>query len=57
MESSKEETTVSYGKDKKGKPIDGFDYFLKRGSFPAGREGVRFANAAHVEAVSRSPCV
>jgi hypothetical protein len=33
MESSKEETNVSYGKDKDGKPTDGFDYFLKRGSF------------------------
>jgi putative CocE/NonD family hydrolase len=33
MESSKEETTVDYGKDKDGKPRDGFDYFLERGSF------------------------
>ncbi|MGD0730075.1 MAG: CocE/NonD family hydrolase [Terracidiphilus sp.] len=33
MESSKEETDVSYGKDKDGKPRDGFDYFLERGSF------------------------
>jgi hypothetical protein len=33
MESSKEETGVSYGRDKDGKPADGFDYFLKRGSF------------------------
>jgi putative CocE/NonD family hydrolase len=33
MESSKERTTVSYGRDKDGKPVDGFDYFLKRGSF------------------------
>ena len=32
-ESSKEETPVSYGKDKDGKPADGFDYFLERGSF------------------------
>jgi hypothetical protein len=33
MESSKEETKVDYGKDKDGKPRDGFDYFLERGSF------------------------
>jgi hypothetical protein len=33
LESSKESTEVSYGKDKSGKPRDGFDYFLERGSF------------------------
>lgn len=33
MESGKEMTEVSYGKDKDGKPVDGFDYFLKRGDF------------------------
>jgi uncharacterized protein len=33
LESSKESTEVSYGKDKEGKPRDGFDYFLERGSF------------------------
>jgi putative CocE/NonD family hydrolase len=33
LESSKEEIDVSYGKDKDGKPRDGFDYFLERGSF------------------------
>jgi putative CocE/NonD family hydrolase len=33
LESSKEDTEVSYGKDKDGKPRDGFDYFLERGSF------------------------
>ena len=33
MESSKEEVEVDYGKDKDGKPRDGFDYFLERGSF------------------------
>jgi len=33
LESSKEETEVSYGKDKKGKPRDGFDFFLERGNF------------------------
>jgi putative CocE/NonD family hydrolase len=33
METSKEHTEVSYGKDKDGKPVDGFDYFLKSGSF------------------------
>lgn len=33
MESSKENAEVSYGKDKNGKSVDGFDYFLERGSF------------------------
>jgi putative CocE/NonD family hydrolase len=33
LESSKEEIEVSYGQDKDGKPRDGFDYFLERGSF------------------------
>ncbi len=33
MESNKEQTSVSYGKDKDGNPRDGFDYFLERGSF------------------------
>jgi uncharacterized protein len=33
LESSKEVTEVSYGKDKEGKPVDGYDYFLERGSF------------------------
>ncbi|HEX8813100.1 MAG TPA: CocE/NonD family hydrolase, partial [Terracidiphilus sp.] len=33
MESSKENTEVSYGKDANGKPRDGFDFFLERGSF------------------------
>jgi putative CocE/NonD family hydrolase len=33
MESSKEDFDVSYGKNKDGQPVDGFDYFLKRGSF------------------------
>ena len=33
MESNKESAEVSYGKDKDGKPEDGFDYFLERGSF------------------------
>jgi putative CocE/NonD family hydrolase len=33
LESSKEDTEVSYGEDKDGKPRDGFDYFLERGSF------------------------
>jgi putative CocE/NonD family hydrolase len=33
LETSKEETEVRYGKDKKGKPRDGFDFFLERGSF------------------------
>ncbi|MGA7859995.1 MAG: CocE/NonD family hydrolase [Terracidiphilus sp.] len=33
MESSKETTDVSYGKEKDGKPRDGYDYFLERGDF------------------------
>ncbi|MFZ0742777.1 MAG: CocE/NonD family hydrolase [Terracidiphilus sp.] len=33
LESTRERTEVSYGKDKDGKPRDGFDYFLERGSF------------------------
>jgi hypothetical protein len=33
MESNKDEVKVDYGKDKDGKPRDGFDYFLERGSF------------------------
>jgi putative CocE/NonD family hydrolase len=33
LESSKESTEVDYGKDSAGKPADGYDYFLKRGSF------------------------
>jgi uncharacterized protein len=33
METNKEQSEVDYGKDKDGKPRDGFDYFLERGSF------------------------
>jgi hypothetical protein len=33
LESTREDTGVSYGKGKDGKPVDGFDYFLDRGSF------------------------
>jgi hypothetical protein len=33
METSKGETSVDYGKDKNGEPVDGFDYFLERGDF------------------------
>jgi putative CocE/NonD family hydrolase len=33
LESSKTEIQVSYGNDASGKPVDGFDYFLSRGSF------------------------
>ena len=33
LESSKEMTEVDYGKDSGGKPRDGYDYFLQRGSF------------------------
>ena len=33
MESTKENSEVDYGKDKDGKPADGYNYFLERGSF------------------------
>jgi putative CocE/NonD family hydrolase len=33
MESGKEEIIPNYGKDKDGKPSDGFDFFLERGNF------------------------
>ncbi len=33
METSKREITPDYGKDKDGKPRDGFDFFLERGNF------------------------
>ncbi len=33
LESSKEEVAVDYGKDKKRKPRDGFDFFLENGNF------------------------
>jgi putative CocE/NonD family hydrolase len=33
MESNKEVTDVDYGKDRSGAPVDGFNYFLERGSF------------------------
>ena len=33
METSKKEITPNYGKDKDGKPRDGFDFFLERGDF------------------------
>jgi uncharacterized protein len=35
MESNKENTEVTYGKDELGEPLDGYEYFLKRGSFAA----------------------
>ncbi len=33
MESNKQETNVSYGRDAQGNPVDGYDFFLQRGSF------------------------
>ena len=33
MESGKGRITVNYGKDQNGAPVDGFDFFLKRGNF------------------------
>ena len=33
LESTKERAEVDYGKDKDGKPRDGYDYFLERGDF------------------------
>jgi hypothetical protein len=43
MESSKEEVNVGYGKDKDGKPRDGFDFFLQQGNFAkaVGRSGAK----------------
>ena len=35
LESTKERVAVSYGYDAHGYPVDGFDYFLSRGSFLA----------------------
>jgi putative CocE/NonD family hydrolase len=35
MESSKENAQVSYGTDSLGQPVDGYAYFLERGSFAA----------------------
>lgn len=45
METNKESAEVSYGKDKSGKPVDGFDYFLERGSFA---EDVKKSDQKHV---------
>jgi uncharacterized protein len=33
METNKENSDISYGKDKNGEPADGYNYFLERGSF------------------------
>ena len=33
METSKKQITPNYGKDKDGKPRDGYDFFLERGNF------------------------
>jgi uncharacterized protein len=54
MEASKKNSDVSYGKDKNGKPKDGYDYFLERGSFA---EDVKKCEAAvsDVEALSGPP--
>ncbi|MGP8172917.1 MAG: CocE/NonD family hydrolase [Terracidiphilus sp.] len=43
MESGREERAVDYGKDKDGKPLDGYDFFLERGSFAEAvkRSGVK----------------
>jgi hypothetical protein len=43
MESNNEKVDDGYGKDKDGKPRDGFDYFLERGSFQVDvqRSGVK----------------
>ncbi|MGA3162276.1 MAG: CocE/NonD family hydrolase [Terracidiphilus sp.] len=38
MESGKEEIIPDYGKDKDGKPRDGFDFFLERGNFAEAAE-------------------
>ena len=48
MESGKGEISVDYGKDQDGKPRDGFDYFLERGSFAetVKRSGVKSLRGA-----------
>jgi putative CocE/NonD family hydrolase len=33
METNKQNSEVNYGKDRSGKPLDGYDFFLERGSF------------------------
>ena len=38
MESNKEEVNVDYGKEKDGKPRDGFDFFLQHGNFAKAAE-------------------
>jgi hypothetical protein len=38
MESGKEEIIPDYGKDRDGKPRDGFDFFLERGNFAQAAE-------------------
>jgi putative CocE/NonD family hydrolase len=44
MEGSKDRTRVDYGKDRNGKPRDGFDYFLQRGNFLADAKQSGFEN-------------
>ena len=54
MESNKENAEVSYGKDKDGKPVDGFDYFLRARFLCRGREEIRRQAAlSHLEALPR----
>ena len=54
METNKETADVDYGKDKDGKPKDGFDYFLERGSFQEDVKKSGLEDAADVEAFSRA---
>ena len=53
MEINKENSEVSYGKDKDGKPRDGFDYFLERGTFAEDVKKSGSKMLPHMEALSR----
>ena len=54
LESTKTETQVSYGNDKDGKPMDGFDYFLSRGNFAEDVKQSGSKAASDMEALPRS---
>ena len=55
MESSKEHTNAGYGKDKDGKPRDGYRLLSGARQLCRGRETVRLQAAAHLEALPRAP--
>ena len=53
----RKKTRSATARTRTGKPVDGFDYFLERGSFAAGREAVRLQAASNLEALPRPPGV